>query len=132
MDKHTNAALLARLGAAYSRTIEKDQLVVFYAALGRYSNEAVTRAVELWIETQERFPTPAQIVSTTQSVLRVMQNERADTHGLSEQSEQQQPELPIRQAQARAGVDAARAALAVGEARKREQQQRPEGDTEDD
>lgn len=119
MDRPTLAKCMAKLGAAFGRTIEQDVLVTFHAALSRYSNAVVEGATEDWINTQERFPTPSQLIVGAQAVLRRQQNQRADTHGISEHAESGQMRLDgdTLHQQRMTGLQTARAALAAARAK---------------
>lgn len=117
MDKHALASAMAQLGAAYGRTIEPDQLRVWYGQLGKFSAAAVHDAVDEWIKTQEKFPTPTQIIMGTQAVLRRRLNEHAETHGLPEQTGQGSFDKQTSLTHARSGIAAARAALAAGKSK---------------
>lgn len=50
--------------------MEPDQLIVWTETLGGLPADAVQEAAQVWMRTQPRFPTPAQLIDATNGVLR--------------------------------------------------------------
>lgn len=127
MQRSAISSVLAQLGAAYRADVSDEQRVVFGETLGRYSDDAVQQAAREWIASQRWFPTPSQLLETTQAVLRRLAREQADERGISESHDRPLP-FERRNELAKVGVAECRAALAqASKNRKREPEQ---GDSE--
>lgn len=116
--------MLARLGAAYRLEVEPDQLVVWADALARWPAAAGEEAVRLWIETQPRFPNPAQLIDVVKSVAR---RQAEDQGQLPAESAVPDP-LPRRQAMARMGIAECRQAMATARGKRQDPEPPTQGE----